>query len=81
MNAPGMQLDLFAPAGHGGDVRTYLATAVLDRGTHCSECGSAEIYTRRLDPRTGAYCAGCGRWVRWINAREQARIGAQGGDA
>jgi len=79
MNAPGVQLDLFAPAGRS-EPRTYLATAVLDRGAHCSECGSHEIYTRRLDPRTGAYCAGCGRWVRWINAREQARVSAQGGD-
>lgn len=77
MNARGVQLDLF----DGAATRTYLATLVLDRGSHCGECGSAEIYTRRLDPRTGAYCAGCGRWIRWINTREQARVSAQGGDA
>jgi len=88
MNAIGMQLDLFAPAGRAG-TRTYLATAVLDRGTGCGECGSAEIYTQRQPYKAataahrhvGAYCAGCGRWIRWINAGEQARIGAQGGDA
>ena len=82
-NTPGVQLDLFVPAGRSE--RTYLATFVLDAGGRCRECGSAEIYTQRQPYRAagaarrhvGAYCAGCGRWLRWLNAGEQAR--AQGG--
>ncbi|MBW8075271.1 MULTISPECIES: hypothetical protein [Metallibacterium] len=82
MSAPvGYQLDLFVPAG----ARTYLATLVLDSGAHCRECGSREIYVQRQPyqakgkscAHVGAYCAGCGRWIRWINAAERARALAQ----
>lgn len=81
----GAQLDLFAPAGRG--VRVYLATLVLDSGAHCRECGSRQVYIQqqpynekgkpRAHVHVGAYCAGCGRWIKWINASERARIDAQ----
>lgn len=77
----GAQLDLFAPAG-GSGVRTYLATLILNSGSRCGQCGSREIYVRRVEPHVGAYCAGpgCGRWIRWINAAERARVRERGGD-
>ncbi len=83
MSAPpvGCQLDLFVPTGSGSGARTYLAVALLDRGTHCRECGGRDVYVRQMEPHVGAYCAGCGRWIKWINKSERARARAQGGDA
>jgi len=81
MSAPpiGCQLDLFVPAEQQG--RTYPAVALLDSGTHCRECGCKNVYVRTVDPHVGAYCAGCGRWAKWLNGDEKARAKAQGGDA
>ena len=73
----GVQLDLFAP---GGTTPTYLATWILDRGSRCGQCGSKAIYMQRVEPHLGAYCAGCGRGVRWLGKTERARLAARGGD-
>ena len=83
MNAPrGVQLDLFAPPSSGGE-RAYLASLILDRGAYCGVCGSRAVYLRAMPPHVGAYCAGpgCGRWAKWLSARERAKAQAlaQGG--
>jgi|GEM_PF-5405526 len=77
----GYQLDLFVSAERGSGARTYLASLILDSGAHCAQCRCREIYTRRVGAHTGAYCAGagCGRWVKWLNPQEKARLAAQGG--
>ncbi|MHB1537474.1 MAG: hypothetical protein ACYCYN_03045 [Solirubrobacteraceae bacterium] len=72
----GCQLDLFVSDEQQG--RTYPAVALLDRGTHCCECGCRHVYVRQMEPHVGAYCAGCGRWIKWLNKSERTR--AQGGD-
>lgn len=85
----GAQLDLFAPGGGAGpEPRRYLATWILDSGSRCGQCGCREIFVQRQPyleqgqrrEHVGAYCAGCGRWIRWINTAERARLAAHGGD-
>ena len=85
---PGVQLDLFVPGGAGPESTRYMATWILDRGSHCGQCGSREIFVQRQPyiqqgkplAHVGAYCAGCGRHVKWIGASEKARVLERGGD-
>ena len=86
----GAQMDLFAPGGAGTECRRYLATWILNSGSHCGQCGSREIFVQRQPyiakgrPRAhiGAWCAGdgCGgRHIKWLDKAEKKRWVAHGG--
>ena len=74
MNAPGQQLDLFsAPADPAPLVdlhRVLVSTSAARPACGCT-CG----YVQRAGPHVGIYCAGCGKWITWLDqaGRERAR--------
>lgn len=36
----------------------------------CPKCGGREMIVKQVNARTGAYCAECGAWVKWISGYE-----------
>jgi hypothetical protein len=42
----------------------------------CPSCGLSNTYTRAKSPHVGLYCAGCGRWIRWVARHEAAKFPA-----
>ena len=80
MSAPGQQLDLFAGAGAPADPTApapglvAIADVLVGMAAH-PQCGCVRGYVRRVEPHTGLYCAGCGKWLAWLDrdGRERAR--------
>ena len=88
MNAPGhgQQLDLFSATGGTADPAAPAPglvpiADVLVGGAAHPACGCVRGYVRRVEPHTGLYCCGHGRWLAWLDraGRERARrAGADG---
>ena len=81
MTGHGQQLDLFsaatgAPADPAAPAPGLVAIAdvLVGMAAHPA-CGCVRGYTRRVEPHTGIFCAGHGRWLGWLDAagRERAR--------
>lgn len=79
MNAPGQQLDLFAkpadPPGMVDLLRVLTSTSAARPGCGCT-CG----YVQRVGVHVGIYCAGCGKWITWLDAAGRERARRAGGD-
>lgn len=40
----------------------------------CSYCKSEFLYLKETDNKTGLYCQNCGRWLKWVDDDEKAKI-------
>jgi hypothetical protein len=40
----------------------------------CSYCKSDSIFLKESDDKTGVYCQNCGRWLKWVDQSEKAKI-------
>lgn len=36
----------------------------------CKKCGCKEIVVKQANTQTGAYCAKCGAWIKWLRGSE-----------
>ena len=36
----------------------------------CKKCNNDTYIVKKVGPHMGAYCANCGRWIRWIKGKE-----------
>lgn len=76
----GQQLPLF-PAGAADPQHGLIPlAAVLVGSAAWPECGCVRGFVRtpRAGGHVGLYCAGHGRWLRWLGAAERARARAAG---
>lgn len=37
----------------------------------CNRCLTTEVVLREKGPHIGAYCANCGRWLKWLGKNEK----------
>ena len=40
-------------------------------GMSCRYCSSINIITKNNGPHIGAYCADCGKWLKWLSKSEK----------
>lgn len=40
----------------------------------CSYCKSDLIFLKETEGKTGVYCQNCGRWLKWVDSVEKAKI-------
>jgi len=40
----------------------------------CPQCGSTELFLKSKGSALGAYCVNCGRWIKWVNKKEENLI-------
>ena len=79
MNAPGQQLDLFAPADPAPalvDLHRVLVSTSAARPA----CGCVCGYVQRVGPHVGIYCGGHGKWIAWLDAAGRERAKRAGAD-
>lgn len=76
MNAPGMQLDLFAPADPTPLVD--LCRVLTSTRAARPRCGCVMGYVQRAGVHVGLYCGGHGRWLCWLDAAGRERAGRAG---
>lgn len=41
---------------------------------YCSYCKSDLLILKETDNKTGLYCQNCGRWLKWVDDEEKAKI-------
>ena len=79
MNAPGQQLDLFAPADPPGLIDLHLV--LVSTSAARPKCGCVSGFVQRAGPHTGLYCAGHGKWLGWLDQAGRERAARAGGAA
>lgn len=40
----------------------------------CKYCFTTKTVVREKGPHVGAYCANCGRWLKWLNKNEKNSV-------
>lgn len=40
----------------------------------CNFCKSENLYVKEQDDKTGLYCRDCGRWLKWVDQSEKAKL-------
>ena len=40
----------------------------------CKYCLTTETVLREKGPHVGAYCANCGRWLKWLDKNEKSLL-------
>lgn len=40
----------------------------------CGYCKSDIFYLKDSEGKTGLYCQSCGRWLKWVDSEEKAKI-------
>lgn len=42
----------------------------------CRYCASTKYTVREKGPHTGAFCADCGKWIKWLGKNEKTAVSA-----